>query len=166
MIIKKDKEITIKIAVLYALGLVFLTILTYVLGWLEQDIETHDYTTLLFFFLIIIGEIMLCIIVVLPIIFCNKKYYEVTEDGIKLFNRTELVFELSKDDITSIRYIRFRWGLLMQFGAGGLHFEYVGNDNIKPTFAMKDSWKVYSISVSYKQAVKISEILKKPIILK
>ncbi len=163
MIIKKDKNIVIKLTILCILVLVFLTILAYLLGWLEENIKTNNYKELLIFSIAIVVEIVAPTIISIIIILCTKKYYEITDNSIKFFNGATQLFELSKEDIVKMEYVRFRWALLMQFGGGGLNIEYVNNDNIKPSIAMQGQWKKYVIYVSYKQVSKISEILKMPI---
>lgn len=94
---------------------------------------------------------------------CNKKYYEITEDCIKFFNGKELVFTLNKTDIVNMVYTRFRWLFLLDYGAGELNIEYVEHDDIKPNLVMKDGLKIYIMYASYKQVVKISEIMKIPL---
>lgn len=163
MIIKKDKDITIKLTIMFVVILVFLTIFTYVAGWLEENIKTQNFNALLITCLAIVGEIIIPAIISFTIIVHHKQYYEITENGIKLYNKEKLVFELNKSDIVRIEYVRFRWVFVGKIFSAGLNIQYVGNDNIKPTLERKGVWKKYILSASYKQVIKMSQVLKIPI---
>ena len=91
----------------------------------------------------------------------------INSNSIKFVKKNEEMFVLNQDEIVNIHYVRFRWMFLFQMGAGYLHIEYNNDkDYIKPSVLYPNGKKIYSISMSQKQALKIAEVLNKSVTIK
>ncbi|MDR1697691.1 MAG: hypothetical protein LBR37_02085 [Erysipelotrichaceae bacterium] len=77
-----------------------------------------------------------------------------------MFKKDQELFTILNTNIGAMRYIRFSQAFLMQFGAGYLNIEYKDAEGqIRPTFILPNGIKIYSISMSPKQAKQVAKII-------
>lgn len=144
MKIIKGIYITHRLIFLGLCALVFLTSLTYFLGW---KLETE---TFLIYAAIIAIEIITFIFTFLIIRKVRKKHFEFNMDKqIFLVTKKTKVYITSLGDIVQIFYVRFFWTYLLQFGAGYLHIKYKNE---------KGDISYYSISMSPKDVMQLTKI--------
>lgn len=155
MRIMKSKDCRIKIGLLYFFGIMFLTLLAYFFGF------RFEWDSFLICILIILAEFILVFIICFLLIKFEKQYYIIDKDGVRLYKRDKLLFELRREDIIRANYIRFRWAFAMQLGSGYLNLTYPC-DNLKDkkfSLIFPDGKAIHSISMSMKQARKAAELL-------
>ncbi len=158
--IEKSKYIKLCLTVLLALALIFSTLLVYFLGW---NFQLRTFGICIG---IIVSEMIGVVILYIILVKTNKSYYIITNDVIKLVKKEQEVFCLLINNIITLEYIRFAWIFLLQLGAGYLHIEYTeytGEIDQSTTYFGK---KVYSISMSKKQAEKVAFLLNKNLKIK
>ncbi len=153
IIIKKNKRIIINISLIVVFGFIFISTMAYFFGW------SFDLNSFLIYLAIISTTTILILFVCVILIKLNKKKFVFTKETVKLYNKNELIFELDTNDIENLIYIRFLWFILFQIGAGYLHMKFINNENIKPSIKFANGDKIYSLSVSLKEAKLIANLL-------
>lgn len=154
--IEKSKYLRLCLTLLSAIALIFITSLIYFLGW------AFEINTFWIYITIMAVEIVALMLLYFVLIKANKSYYLITADSIKMFKGNQELFTLAVSNIVKINYVKFAWTLLMQMGAGYLHFEFTdGTGQIKPSISYPNGKKIYSISMSSKQAKQVSNMVKR-----
>ena len=158
--IEKSKYIRMCLTFLTAIALIFSTLLIYFLGW------EFKWRTFGICMGIILLELVLLLVLCIVLIKINKSCYFITNDAIKLLKNKQEILCIQSRNIVKIDYIGFGWIFLMQMGAGYLHIEYTevtGELNQTTLFPRR---KIYSISMSKKQAQQVSILLNKDLKIK
>lgn len=154
--VEKSRYMRICLTLLAAGALLFSTLFVYFIGW-EFELSTFGICIG-----IIVAEVLALFILCFALIKSNKYYYLITPESVRMFKNEQELFVMSNTDIIKINYARFAWIFLAQMGAGYLHMEYTdATGNIKPTISCPNRKKIYSISMSPKQAKQIAAILNK-----
>ncbi len=152
----KNKYIQICLSFLVLAALIFSTTLVYFLGWV------FEMRTFWIYLAATAAEVIVVTILCVGLIKSNKCYYLITPESVKMFKKEQELFTISNANIIKINYVGFAWALLMQMGAGFLHLEYTDEtEQIKPTISLPNGQKIYSISMSPKQAKQVAKILNK-----
>jgi len=159
----KSKNIRIQMTLLATFALIFSVALCYFLGW---DFEIKSFIIAICVLLaLVIALWLLCIF----LIKYEKKYYDINNEHITLWQNNELLCELKKVDIINMQYVRFRWALLMQMGSGYLNITCPVEALTNKSYAsliMPNGTAIFEISVSKKQAKQIAKLIGIEIVIK
>lgn len=154
--VEKSRYIRICITLFAAGAVIFSTLFVYFLGW-GFELSTFGICTG-----IIVAEMLVLFVLCFTLIKSNKFYYLITFESVRMFKNEQELFVILNTDIVKINYIGFAWIFLAQMGAGYLHMEYTdATGTIKPTISYPNTKKIYSISMSPKQAKQVATILNK-----
>jgi len=138
-------------------AIIIISSISYFGGW------NFEWTTFGIFMSIIVGQILLALIIYFGLIRLHKhSYYSISESGISLYKKGQLIFSIKAGDIVDLGYARWRIWDPMVIGAGFLHFEYRGEVEKKMSITkLPFGSPSYHISMSLKQAEEAAKILGK-----
>ncbi|MDD3191583.1 MAG: hypothetical protein PHP41_02385 [Bacilli bacterium] len=142
--IDKDKFAHKVIFLMISLLFIFLISLSYFLGF-----EINSESILIYVFSILV---VILVFYILYKIFrkFSKGYYLISEKKIVEYNNDILIKEIETKAITEVFYIKPLWILMLQMGACFLNIVY----------AEENQKKVYHISMSQKDVIKIEKLIR------
>ena len=118
MKIKKDRYAKIIVSFIATFGILFSAIFLYILCKLYESISNT---------LLVLAITVACILLIWTICFLlikfGREYYIIDKDGIRLYKKNQLLFELRQDKILKVTYNGV-WGLLIDSPGGYAFFEY------------------------------------------
>ena len=132
-------------------GIAIIFLFLFIYGrYYENTSETIKFLT----FIIIIE--FLGIIIYYLLTKSNKQRFIFDSNRISKYKKHDLLYVIDYEEIIQIFYIRVRWVFLMQFGAGYLIIKYKKTENFENV----------NISMSLKDVAKISNQMKRKIVIK
>ena len=137
------------------IAVVFLSALSYFLGW------DFEWITFGIFLAIVAGECIIFFLLYLLLRRFEWGYFLVDSNGIKFYKKNQEVFTIQNSEIVTLRYTSFWYTLLMQMGSGYLFITHTSQSSESRTIEFQNAKPMYALSVSPKQAQEIATNLGK-----